>query len=130
VPFEAPTKKNRTQLNIIPKNKTKKVHKNNINLKTEKLTAIVVVFRGITDDTDAVDPHGDEARKARLRPIRKRSARAAAARASATRLKTCLRPAATIPSPENSPDLTEGARRGGGSEPALLFLPSFSRLCG
>ncbi len=88
------------------------------------------MFRGTKEDTDAVDPHGDEARRARLRLTRKPSARAAAARASATRLKTCLRPVATILSPENSPDLTEGARRGGGSEPALLFLPSFSRLCG
>ncbi len=101
-----------------------------INLETETLTAVVVVFSGTTNDTDAVDPHGEEARRTRLRLTRKRSARAAAALASATRLKTCLRPAATIPSPENSPDLTEGARRGGGSEPALLFLPSFSRLCG
>ena len=75
-------------------------------------------------------PPGEEAWWARPRLTRRRSAFAAAARAAATRLKTCLRPAATIPSPENRPERMEGARRGGGSEPALLLRPSPVRLCG
>jgi len=52
------------------------------------------------------------------------TAEAEEARASATLLKTPLRPAATIPSPENTPDRMDGATRGGGSDPARLLRPS------
>jgi hypothetical protein len=77
---------------------------------------------GITTElADAVESQGDEARAPLTRLARSRPALAAAARAAATREKTPLRPAATIPSPEKIPERMEGAMRGGGSEPALLF---------
>jgi len=70
---------------------------------------------------EPVESHGEEGRTPRTRLARSRPALAAAARAAATREKTPLRPAATMPSPENIPERMEGAMRGGGSEPALLF---------
>ena len=84
---------------------------------------------GITTElADAVESQGDEARAPLTRLARSRPALAAAARAAATREKTPLRPAATIPSPEKIPERMEGAMRGGGSEPALLFRLSASWL--
>ena len=66
---------------------------------------------GITTElADAVESQGDEARAPLTRLARSRPALAAAARA-----------AATMPSPEKIPERMEGAMRGGGSEPALLF---------
>ncbi len=73
---------------------------------------------------EVVEPAQETAGNARLRAARARFACAAKARVSATRLNTFFRPAATIPSPDTRPDLMEGARRGGGSEPALLLRPS------
>jgi len=84
----------------------------------------------VSEATELVDPPGDEACATRPRLTRSRFACAAAARAAATRLKTCFRPAATTASPENRPDRTDGATRGGGSDPALLLRPSFVRVCG
>ena len=75
-----------------------------------------------------MDSQGDEDRTPRARLARSRPALAAAARAAATREKTPLRPAATMPSPEKTPERMEGAIRGGGSEPALLFRLSASWL--
>jgi len=79
---------------------------------------------------EAVDPSGDGIRSPRPRLARTRLALAAAARASATRLNTAFLPAATMASPEKTPDLMEGAKRGGGSDPARLFRPSASWLGG
>ncbi len=76
---------------------------------------------------EVVEPQVSTGRT-RTREARARLACAARARVSATLLNTFLRPAATIPSPETRPDWIEGARRGGGSEPALLFRPSASWL--
>ncbi len=81
-----------------------------------------------TELTDAVESQGDGARAPLTRLAQSRPALAAAARAAATREKTPLRPAATMPLPEKIPERMEGAMRGGGSEPALLFRLSASRL--
>jgi hypothetical protein len=95
------------------------------------LTKAVVCVRAMpTTLPEAVDPSGDGIRSPRTRPARIRPALAAAARASATRLKTSFLPAATMASPEKRPERMDGARRGGGSNPALLFLPSASWLGG
>jgi len=74
---------------------------------------------------EPVESQGEQARVPRTRLARSRPALAAAARAAATLLNTSLRPAATMPSPEKTPDRMEGAMRGGGSDPALRFrLPA------
>jgi hypothetical protein len=72
----------------------------------------------------------DSSRTMQVRATRARLSLAAKARVSATLLNTFLRPAATMPSPEKIPERIEGARRGGGSDPALLFFPSASWLGG
>jgi hypothetical protein len=94
------------------------------------ITSVEVEVCTVSEATELVDPPGDEACAARPRLTRSRSAFAAAARAAATRLKTCFRPAATMASPENRPDRTDGATHGGGSDPDLLLRPSFVRVCG
>ena len=93
-------------------------------------TSVEVEACTVSEATEMVDPPGDEACDARPRLTRSRSAFAAAARAAATRLNTCFWPAATMALPENRPDRTDGATRGGGSDPALLLRPSFVRVCG
>jgi len=75
---------------------------------------------------EVVEPPQDRSGTPRERATRARFAWAASARASATRLNTFFLPAATIPSPETRPDLMDGARRGGGSDPARRFRPSAS----
>ena len=79
---------------------------------------------------EAVEPSREGTLSPRTRLARTRLALAAAARASATRLNTAFLPAATMASPEKTPDLMEGAKRGGGSDPARLFRPSASWLGG
>jgi len=92
--------------------------------------AVVCVWAMPTTLPEAVDPSRDGIRSPRPRLARTRLALAAAARASATRLNTAFLPAATMASPEKTPDLIEGAKRGGGSDPARLFRPSASWLGG
>jgi predicted component of type VI protein secretion system len=95
------------------------------------LTNAVVGMRAIAAILpEAVDPSREGTLSPRPRLTCTRLALAAAARASATRLKTAFLPAATIASPEKMPDLMEGAKRGGGSDPARLFRPSASWLGG
>jgi hypothetical protein len=76
------------------------------------------------DPTEVVDPARESPGTVRPREARTRPACAARARVSATRLNTFFRPAATMPSPEKTPDRMDGARRGGGSDPARLLRPS------
>ena len=93
------------------------------------LTNAVVGMRAISAILpEAVDPSREGTLSPRTRLTRTLLALAAAARASATRLKTAFLPAATIASPEKTPDRMEGAKRGGGSDPARLFRPSASWL--
>ena len=75
------------------------------------------------EPAEVVDPARDSG-TVRPREARARLACAARARVSATRLNTFLRPAATMPSPEKMPDRMDGAKRGGGSEPARRLGPS------
>jgi hypothetical protein len=77
------------------------------------------------DPADVVDPARENSGAVQPREARARLACAARARVSATRLNTFFRPAATMPSPEKTPDRIDGARRGGGSDPARRLRPSW-----